>query len=244
LLPCSLRLNSVFKSGSLSFCGVKVREFQARLLVANLATKAGYKVLFGQDRVIRRLIGHLPKGIVFDKSIGRKGDRKVAMFSSHGWVITALDEESTGYLDYPEVFSANRLAEETLNVTSRWFCLSDNVQKDISKRYPNHQNKFVTTGLIRMDLWRTQFQNLYEKDVEALRRKHGKFILFLYDFIFSLGLESFEIESFTMLRLKRNLIKAEVVVNRILREVIVFFFLIISISFSKYFSGVCMFCID
>ncbi len=161
---------------------VKVREFPARLLVASLAAKAGYKVLFGQDRVIRRLIGHLPKGIVFDKSIGRKGDRKVAMFSSHGWVITALDEESTGYLDYPEVFSANRLAEETLDVTSRWFCLSDNVQKDISKRYPNHQNKFVTTGLIRMDLWRTQFQNLYEKDVEALRRKHGKFILFNSNF--------------------------------------------------------------
>ena len=45
---------------------VKVREFVPRLLVAAIAADRGYDVLIGHDRVVRRLAGHLPRGIMFD----------------------------------------------------------------------------------------------------------------------------------------------------------------------------------
>ena len=53
---------------------VQRRELDAKLVVAALAASRGYKVLIGQDRVVRRLARFLPKGILFDKSIGGKGD--------------------------------------------------------------------------------------------------------------------------------------------------------------------------
>ena len=161
---------------------IKVRELTAKLLVSSLAVEKGYKVLVGQDRVIRRLIPYLPKGIIFDKSIGRAGDRKVARFSRYNFQIAAMDEESTGYLHDPDSFSSLRLADETLSVTARWFCLCEDVKKDISRRYPDHADKFVTTGLTRTDLWRSMFMPLYQDQVDQIRDRYGKFMLFNSNF--------------------------------------------------------------
>ena len=161
---------------------VKNREFYSRLLLASIATQRGFKVLLGQDRVIRRLLPYLPHGIVFDKSIGRQGDKKVKRFSKHNYLITALDEEATGYLSGPESFAAPRLSEEALDVTKRWFCLSEPIRQDIMTRFPNHHDRFVTTGLARTDIWRPQFHPIYEDETNKLRAKYGKFILFNSNF--------------------------------------------------------------
>ncbi|MGB7334912.1 MAG: hypothetical protein WBD01_03885, partial [Salaquimonas sp.] len=49
---------------------VQARELLAKLVLANLAVERGYNVILGKDTVVRRLAGYLPKGVIYDKSLG------------------------------------------------------------------------------------------------------------------------------------------------------------------------------
>lgn len=161
---------------------VQARELLARLLVAAVAADRGYDVLIGHDRVIRRLARFLPKGLLFDKSLGSVGERKVRRYSRLGYTITAIDEESTGFYPNPDVFLSTRLSSESLDRAARWFCISDRLRNEVRARYPDHDDRFVTTGLPRTDTWRREFHGLFEPERQRIREIHGDFILFCSNF--------------------------------------------------------------
>lgn len=161
---------------------VQVRELVAKLLVAAIAADRGYQVLIGHDRVVRRLARHLPKGILFDKALGVKTDRKVKRYARLGFRLTALDEESTGLYPNPEMFFSTRLSPEMLALAERWFTISDIIRDLAIERFPDHAEKFVTTGLPRADIWREPFHGLYEKERRRIFADHGRFILFNSNF--------------------------------------------------------------
>ena len=161
---------------------VQRRELDAKLVVAAIAVSRGYKVLVGQDRIIRRLARFLPKGILFDKSIGGKGERKVYRYNSLGYQIAAMDEEATGFLVTPELFMETRMAPDTLALTRRWFCISDTVREMCVDKYPKFAETFVTTGLGRTDTWQKPLVEMYRDDAEKFRNRLGRFILFNSNF--------------------------------------------------------------
>lgn len=161
---------------------VQRRELDAKLIVATLAAGRGFKTIIGRDQMVRRMAAYLPKGILFDKSIEGNRDSKVSRYHRLGYRITAMDEEGTGFLMAPEAFMRTRLSNKTLNKTSRWFCINEAVRDICVAEFPDHQEKFVTTGLGRTDTWRKQFQGLFESEAKAIRAKVGKFILFNSNF--------------------------------------------------------------
>lgn len=161
---------------------VQVREFVAKLLVAAIAADRGYDVLFGHDRVVRRLARFLPKGILFDKALGVSTDRKVRRYARLGFKLTALDEESTGLYPNPDMFFSTRLSPEMLALAERWFTISDIIRDLTVERFPEHAAKFVTTGLPRADIWRPPFHGLYEAERSAIAAAHRPFILFNSNF--------------------------------------------------------------
>ena len=161
---------------------VQRRELDAKLVVSTLAAQRGYKILIGRDRIVRRLARFLPKGILFDKSIGGKGDKKVYRYNRLGYRIAAMDEEGTGFLVDPDMFLEARMADDTLALTSRWFCISDAVRDMCLERFPKHSEKFVTTGLGRTDTWRRPLLGLYDELAQNIRDKYGRFILFNSNF--------------------------------------------------------------
>ena len=161
---------------------IQVRELPGRLLTGSVAASRGYDVLIGHDRVVRRLARHLPRGILFDKALGMKGDKKIARYRRLGYTITALDEESTGIMSNPDYFLSVRLSPESLSRAERWFAISDKVRDLVHDERPGSGDKIVTTGLPRTDVWRKPFHALYEREVEAIRREHGRFILFCSNF--------------------------------------------------------------
>ncbi len=161
---------------------VQVRELLSRLLLAALAADRGYDVLIGHDRVVRRLARHLPKGILFDKSLGASGETKVARYRNFGYSVAAIDEESTGFYPNPDLYLTTRLSAETLNDAKRWFCLSGRLRDEATARYPGHSDKFVVTGLPRTDIWRSKFHGLYEAERREIQRQHGDFLLFNSNF--------------------------------------------------------------
>lgn len=161
---------------------VQVRELLGRLLVGAIAAERGFKVLIGHDRTIRRLARFLPKGILFDKSLGMEGDKKVRNYHRFGYTICALDEESTGFLSNPELYLSLRLSDDTLTKSHRWFCHSDRLRNQVEQFYPDHVEKFVTTGLPRTDVWRSNNLVMFNPEVERLKAEHGNYILFCSNF--------------------------------------------------------------
>ena len=161
---------------------IQVRELLGRLLVGAVAAERGYKVLIGHDRVIRRLAAHLPRGILFDKSLGGPGDRRVSRYARLGYTITAIDEESTGFSANPELYLSTRLARDTLDVATRWFCISDRLRSEAEKLYPGYADRFATTGLPRTDTWRAQFHALFEPERQRITSDNGRFLLFCSNF--------------------------------------------------------------
>ncbi len=161
---------------------VQVRELLARLLVAAIAADRGFNVLIGQDRVIRRLARYLPRGILFDKSLDGKGDRKVRRYANLGYTIAAIDEESRGVYSEPRFFFSRRLSDEALSRSARWFCISDLVRDQAINFFPEYSDRFETTGLPRVDLCRPGFSAIYEKERAEIKEKYGKFLLFCSNF--------------------------------------------------------------
>lgn len=161
---------------------VQVRELMARLLVGAVAAARGYDVLIGHDRVVRRLAAWLPRGALFDKALGMRGEKKIARYRRLGYAITALDEESTGFLSNPDYFLETRISPESLSKAERWFAISDAVRDKVAAARPGHAGRIVTTGLPRTDVWRPAFHGLYEPETAAIRSAHGPFILFNSNF--------------------------------------------------------------
>ncbi|MEM9331879.1 MAG: surface carbohydrate biosynthesis protein [Pseudomonadota bacterium] len=157
---------------------VKHREFLSRILLSALAASKGYRVLMGKDTMIRRLAPALPKGIIFDKSLGTARHGKPQRFKRLGHKVVVLDEESTGFYGSPEQFLSVRLANETLQACERWYCISKKLEEHAAKLYPAHEDRFLTTGLLRTDIWRSQFHTFYENERNQIKDEHGPFILF------------------------------------------------------------------
>ncbi|MCB2052138.1 MAG: hypothetical protein KDE63_12000 [Novosphingobium sp.] len=161
---------------------VQVRDLFSRQLVACISAIRGYQVLVGQDRVVRRLARFLPKGILYDKSIGMRRDRKVVRYHKLGFQITAFDEETPGIYGSPRHFFVGRMAADTLAMAKRWFCVSGKVQQMANEAFPGNLEKFAITGMPRTDIWRPEFRKLYEPETENIRNEFGRFILFNSNF--------------------------------------------------------------
>ncbi|MEZ5870721.1 MAG: hypothetical protein R3D32_02525 [Nitratireductor sp.] len=161
---------------------VQVRDLFSRQLVGLEAALRGFDVLVGQDRVVRRLARHLPKGVLYDKSIGMHGDKKVSRYHRLGYKITALDEESPGIYGSPKHFFAARMAPQTLDMAHRWFCISNSVQSRAIAEFPDYQDRFVVTGMTRTDVWRPELRSLFAQEVNKISGKFGRFVLFNSNF--------------------------------------------------------------
>ncbi len=161
---------------------VQRRELDAKLIATVIAVNRGYKILLGHDQMVRRMARYLPKGILYDKSIGADGDRKVNRYHRLGYAITAMDEEATGFLPAPDHFMQTRMGDQTLGLTKRWFCISEQVREHCIRRYPQHVERFVTTGLGRTDTWRQDFSGLFAEETQKIKEDVGRFILFNSNF--------------------------------------------------------------
>ena len=161
---------------------VKHREFLSRILLSAMAANRGYRVLLGKDTMIRRLAPALPRGVIFDKSLGTARHGKPQRFKKLGHKIVVLDEESTGFYGSPKQFLSVRLARETLAACERWYCISETLQDAATEIYPEYSERFLTTGLIRTDIWRNAYHHFYTAERDQIREAHGPFILFNSNF--------------------------------------------------------------
>lgn len=152
---------------------VKVRELEGKMLLALIAAERGHTVIIGEKKDTLHLAksGHLPPGIVHDKSL-TPGDYKIKdfiMLKDHGHLITAQDEES-GLLDESfDHFAKRRFSEETVSRVDKIFAWGKHDAESLKKIYPEYSEKVVTTGSPRVDFWRKEFDAFYRKDQNGLK---------------------------------------------------------------------------
>ncbi len=159
---------------------VKHRSWQAKILFACMAIERGYGIILGNKNVIDRRWNHLPTGIWFDKSITPHKVKKIAARVAHGFKIVVLDEE--GLVIDDDVFANVRMSAETLKLSSAVLTWGKHQANVIRNAYPDVAVPLHETGNPRVDLWRPEFNGIFDAEVQALTQQYGDYILILSNF--------------------------------------------------------------
>ena len=158
------------------------REFDGKLLLALTAAECGYRPIIGGRTRLHRHIGELPASIYLSKGI-RTGNRVVlALLAKLGHTVVALEEE--GLVRFSDEAYLMMLDPETFNRAQILFAWGhDNAE--VWRRFRGYRGTpIVETGNPRMDMLRPELRNFYADDVEAIRQRYGRFVLFNSNFSF------------------------------------------------------------
>lgn len=154
----------------------KVRELHGKTLLACFAAANGFNVVIGSKRDINSRSAYLPKGTIFNVGLAKNLAKNAKKYKKNGHKVTAIDEEGLVTLN-DNLYLRHRVSMETLDVTDMFFCWGKR-QSDLIKRKAEGANcKIFVSGNPRFDMLRPEYKTVFNKDVEEIRKKYGKFIL-------------------------------------------------------------------
>ncbi|WP_174615535.1 surface carbohydrate biosynthesis protein [Virgibacillus ihumii] len=155
---------------------VKVRETDAKLLLAYYAAKEGYRVVTGDHVMVEMASEVYPKGIFFSKGYSHGVRKRVITNAEHyGHTIVELDEE--GLLIKPKQYIRDRMRRDMLQLVKQEYCWGNYQKKVIHDVNPDFEQKCFVTGNLRFDLLKPKFSRIYQKEAEGIIHKYGKFVL-------------------------------------------------------------------
>lgn len=161
------------------------REINSRLILALSACLKGYRVYIGSKSGIDRILNFKIKkkikgGIYLNKSqiiSNPKYLNKIKKICNH---FVVIDEELTpGVVNLKEVIINRTINEEKI---SKFFVSGKKIKKDILKYKKNFKCEIVTSGWPKYDVYRKQYSKLHLKEAQKIRKKFGKFLLFVSNY--------------------------------------------------------------
>ncbi len=161
----------------------QVRELDAKLLLSCVAAERGFSVVLGSRFFIHLALPFLSRGVVIAKSM-RSVSRLTLMLTRRlGHDIVAWDEEGLVRFLSPEYY-AWRYSTDAFGTVSHLFTWGQD-DANLFSQYPGYNGAPIyVTGNPRIDLLRQELRGYFQEEVEALQRKHGKFILVNTNFSF------------------------------------------------------------
>lgn len=162
---------------------IKVREFEPKLLLACVAAEAGYDSILGQQRLFKRKLPEMPRGIYLDKSAAASKAGRHRELKQLGFRVVASDEEGLAFFQVEE-YKKRRLAPETLREVEYFFAWGARQAEIVKEHAPDLREKVKVTGHPRIDLTRPEIRNFYAGEAEQIRQHYGKFILINTNFSF------------------------------------------------------------
>ncbi len=157
------------------------RDWDSRLVIADYAVALGCSVVVGQQWNIVRNGPLLPKGLVLIKTMNAIQAQAMTQFKRAGHLVAAMDEEALPVAidrDVGQEFIA-RSYDPLAIASCHIFMASSPLHKQaIDQSMPGLARKTVVTGSARMDILTAGQRVRYAAEAEALRKKHGRFILF------------------------------------------------------------------
>jgi surface carbohydrate biosynthesis protein len=154
----------------------KVREFHAKLLLSCVAAEAGFSVVLGWARQIKKHVSYLPRGIIVERSVAVWKLKDFHRFRQIGNHIVAWCEEGLVTFD-ADVYVRYRIEEEVLGATDTFFAWGPHQANMITTCLPNSAHKMALTGNVRFDLLREPYRHLFDDKVNEIKGHYGSFIL-------------------------------------------------------------------
>ena len=157
-------------------CETRVREFEAKLLLACFAAERGWRVTVGSMRTIDSRMPRLPRGVYVNKGVTRRKVFLTRAFRRLGHVVTAWDEEGLVYAS-PELYRVTKVDARALNLPARLFAWGE-ANAEAWRGHPDYAGTPISvTGNPRADLLRPELRGYFAEEAERLVARHGRFIL-------------------------------------------------------------------
>lgn len=150
------------------------RELAPRLLTAAIAAERGFEVLLGYQHYLYDKAPALPAGVYLSKGSNNIFLNRSSKLRQHGHAFTVCEEESFGFVMEagPITFNARDLATKC----DLYFALGHDEVAYLRRRFGDAL-PIALTGNARVDLLRPRMKALYEREVQEIKQKYGKFIL-------------------------------------------------------------------
>jgi surface carbohydrate biosynthesis protein len=153
------------------------RELSGALLLASEAVSRGWQCIIGTKYTISHLVNDLPKGAVFLKSIVASDEAAIRIYKKAGNIVVSQDIEGFIYATMDEFVNV-RFSSKTLALTEKVFFWGGIQHNAIAEAYPEHKEKFFTTGSHTADLWhRKELHSLFSEEAEKIKARFGDYIL-------------------------------------------------------------------
>jgi len=155
----------------------QVREFDPKLLLACIAARRGFSALIGSRWEIDNRISSFPRSVYLSKSMTKRGGKLFQIMRKVGHEIVAWDEEALVHLP-AETFFSRRISPTGIKHVSHLFAWGQD-NADLWRQYPHLSSRtpIHITGNPRGDMLRPEMRNFYVKEIKAIRKAHGNFIL-------------------------------------------------------------------
>ncbi len=155
----------------------KIREFNARILFSILAAERGYSVVVGSRGHLLRFRKKLKKGIFLSNGNTLRLSYVSEKFKSLGFKVGHLDEEGAITFDYEhQIFRFDFNLFEKIDF---FFAVGEREKQAIlsNKLRGRPDKKIYVSGNNRFDILNKKFHNLYDEDVQKIKKKYGNFVL-------------------------------------------------------------------
>ena len=162
----------------------KVRELDAKLLFALAAAEAGWNVVLGAQKNLRRCLHKFSRGVYVDKSVTVNKRKWFQAFRELGHHVVAWDEEGLVYFD-AETFSDTRLDSQSFGYLEMFIAWGEHQKETILSKLPEASGTICVAGNPRFDLLRPELRGMYEDSTKQLIESHGHFILVNTSFPFA-----------------------------------------------------------
>ena len=155
----------------------QVREFDPKLLLACIAARRGFSAMIGSRWEIDNRIASFPRSVYLSKSMTARGGKMLQIMHKIGHEIVAWDEEALVHLP-PETFFSRRISPTGIKHVSHLFAWGQD-NADLWRQYPNlsSETPIHITGNPRGDMLRPEMRDFYAKEIKALHKAYGDFIL-------------------------------------------------------------------
>ena len=168
----------------------KNREYDAQLLLAAELSLQGFRCYVGTHAAIWALLktSKQRSGIYLDKGtqlprimewVRTKSEYLVIMDVELGPVIRNIDLMFSDFRKYPKI---TRLYNGSIELMDLFLCIGPKVYEGARKAFVGYENKVLTSGWPRVDIWEHFGVQLYRDEISAIQKKYGSFLLFTSDF--------------------------------------------------------------
>ncbi|BHH82695.1 hypothetical protein LA52FAK_09840 [Desulforhopalus sp. 52FAK] len=155
---------------------VKVRELQAKILLACLAAERGFNVVLGEAHAVRDALHLLPAGVLLEKGVAPSSRESFKRFRNLGNVVVSWCEEGLVFFDDDD-YVRRKISEDELAQVDRFFAWGEYHADVVTSNFPSMKNRVVCSGNARLDLLRPEYRDVFSVETKKLQEEFGPYIL-------------------------------------------------------------------